>query len=61
VARWSALAFGLVYGYVHHRSLVASENSRAEVIKVEKCDHLIAQVKAEWLKKNTPAGGKFLL
>ncbi|KAG0369310.1 hypothetical protein BGZ54_010268, partial [Gamsiella multidivaricata] len=57
VARWSALAFGLVYGYVHHNSLVALEHNRADQIKAENRERLIDQAKAEWTKKNTPAGG----
>ncbi|KAI1313859.1 hypothetical protein EDD11_002430 [Mortierella claussenii] len=57
VARWSALAFGLVYGFVHHNSLVALEHNRAEQIKVENRDRLIAQAKAEWLKKNAATTG----
>ncbi|KAF9999957.1 hypothetical protein BGZ79_006461, partial [Entomortierella chlamydospora] len=56
VARWSALAFGLVYGYVHHNSLVALEHNRADQIKAENRERLIAQAKAEWSKKNTSAG-----
>jgi len=58
VARWSALALGLVYGYTHNNSLVALENNRAEQIKTENRDRLIAQAKAEWSKKSSPAGGK---
>ncbi|KAF8938941.1 hypothetical protein BGZ58_011085 [Dissophora ornata] len=57
VARWSALALGLVYGYTHNNSLVALEHNRAEQIKAENRDRLIAQAKAEWSKKNSPAGG----
>lgn len=58
VARWSALAAGLVYGYVHHNSLTDREHHRAEQKKIENRDHLIAKAKAEWVKINTPAGGK---
>ncbi|KAG0267349.1 hypothetical protein BG011_006766 [Mortierella polycephala] len=57
VARWSALTFGLVYGYVHHDSLVALEHNRSEQIKAENRDRLVSQAKAEWSKKHTPAGG----
>jgi F-type H+-transporting ATP synthase subunit e len=52
------LAAGLVYGYVHHNTLTALENNRAEQKKIEHRDHLIAQAKAEWTKMNTPTGGK---
>lgn len=58
VARWSALATGLVYGYVHHNSLAAREHHRAEQKKIEHRDELIAKAKAEWVKMNTPSGGK---
>ncbi|KAF9922427.1 hypothetical protein BGZ65_009602 [Modicella reniformis] len=57
VARWSALAAGLAYGYVHHNTLAAQEHNRAEQKKVENRDHLIAKAKAEWAKMNTPSGG----
>ncbi|KAF8937534.1 ATP synthase E chain-domain-containing protein [Dissophora ornata] len=57
VARWTALAAGLVYGYVHHNSLTALEHNRAEKLKAENRDRLIAQAKAEWVKMNTPSGG----
>ncbi|KAF9542467.1 hypothetical protein EC957_001909 [Mortierella hygrophila] len=57
VARWSALAAGLVYGYVHHNTLTTLEHNRAEQKKIEHRDHLIAQAKVEWTKINTPTGG----
>ncbi|KAG0205174.1 hypothetical protein BGX28_003169 [Mortierella sp. GBA30] len=57
VARWSALAAGIVYGYVHHNSLTVMEHKRAEKIHAENRERLIAQAKAEWTKKNTQAGG----
>ncbi|KAF9918865.1 hypothetical protein BX616_004817 [Lobosporangium transversale] len=57
VARWSALAAGLVYGYVHHNTLAAQENKRAEQIKAEQRDRLIAKAKAEWVRMNSPTGG----
>ncbi|KAF9926340.1 hypothetical protein FBU30_004037 [Linnemannia zychae] len=57
VARWSALAAGLVYGYVHHNKLAAMEHNRAEQMKIEHRDQLIAQAKAEWVKMNSPTGG----
>jgi len=61
VARWSALVGGLVYGYVHHNSLTALEHGRAEQKKIEHRDELIAKAKAEWVKINTPSGGKAAL
>ncbi|KAF9111793.1 hypothetical protein BGX27_004421 [Mortierella sp. AM989] len=57
VARWSALATGLVYGFVHHNSLTAKEHNRAEQLKIEHRDQLISKAKAEWVKMNTPSGG----
>ncbi|KAG0223319.1 ATP synthase E chain-domain-containing protein [Mortierella sp. GBAus27b] len=57
VARWSALAAGLVYGYVHHNNLTNQEHHRAEQKKIEHRDELIAKAKAEWVKMNTPSGG----
>ncbi|CAO3574745.1 hypothetical protein BGZ70_008676 [Mortierella alpina] len=57
VARWSALVGGLAYGYIHHNTLTSLENNRAEKIKAENRDRLIAQAKAEWVKMNAPTGG----
>ncbi|KAG0033875.1 hypothetical protein BGZ81_007050 [Podila clonocystis] len=57
VARWSALVGGLAYGYIHHNTLTALEHNKAEQIKIDNRDRLIAQAKAEWVKMNTPSGG----
>ncbi|KAF9545794.1 hypothetical protein BGW38_009682, partial [Lunasporangiospora selenospora] len=57
VARWSALALGLAYGYVHHDTLTTLEHNRAEQIKAENRERLISQAKAEWVKMNSPTGG----
>ncbi|GJJ69228.1 F-type H+-transporting ATP synthase subunit e [Entomortierella parvispora] len=57
VARWSALATGLVYGYVHHNTLTALEHNKVEKVKIENRDRLISQAKAEWVRMNTPTGG----
>ncbi|RKP25866.1 ATP synthase E chain-domain-containing protein, partial [Syncephalis pseudoplumigaleata] len=52
--RWAALGGGLVYGFVHRRSLskqVAEERAHAEYARKE---HLIAEAKKEYAKRYTP-------
>lgn len=49
---------GLAYGYIHHNTLTALEHNKAEQMKIDNRDRLIAQAKAEWVKMNTPTGGK---
>lgn len=49
---------GLAYGYFHHNTLTALEHNKAEQNKIDNRDRLIAQAKAEWVKMNTPSGGK---
>jgi len=52
------LVGGLAYGYIHHNTLTALEHNKAEQMKIDNRDRLIAQAKAEWVKMNTPTGGK---
>ncbi|KAI9593725.1 ATP synthase E chain-domain-containing protein [Syncephalis fuscata] len=56
-SRWAALGGGLVYGFVHRRSLskqVAEEREQAEYARKE---HLIAEAKSEYAKRYAqPAG-----
>ncbi|KAH7123744.1 ATP synthase E chain-domain-containing protein [Dendryphion nanum] len=52
VLRWSALGFGVFYGFYHQLSISASD--RAAIAKKE-FDHkqsLISQAKAEWAKSH---------
>lgn len=54
VLRWSALAFGVFYGFSHQSSLT----SHAKAAKIDReyqhKESLIQQAKAEWLKKTLP-------
>jgi len=54
VLRWSALTFGVFYGFSHQSSLT----SHAKAAKIDReyqhKESLIQQAKAEWLKKTLP-------
>lgn len=55
VLRYSALAFGIFYGFTHQRSINASLSAAAEKREYEHKQHLIEQAKAEYTKKKNPA------
>ncbi|KAJ4420057.1 F1F0 ATP synthase subunit e, mitochondrial [Gnomoniopsis sp. IMI 355080] len=55
VLRYSALAFGVFYGFSHQRSINASLRAAAEKRDYEHKQHLIEQAKAEYTKKKDPA------
>jgi F-type H+-transporting ATP synthase subunit e len=56
VLRYSALAFGVFYGFTHQRSINASQRAAAAQRAYEHKQHLINQAKAEYTKsKNPPA------
>lgn len=54
VLRWSALAFGLVYGIVHHNTLASAAEKRRADEEFQRKSSLITQAKAEWAKKQKP-------
>jgi F-type H+-transporting ATP synthase subunit e len=58
VLRYSALIFGVFYGFYHQSSLSA----QAKIHKIDKDyahkESLITKAKAAWLKKNLPADQK---
>ena len=58
VLRYSALLFGIFYGFTHQRSL----NSHAAAAKVQAeykhKEDLIQKAKMEWKKKNMPSESK---
>ncbi|CAN8098706.1 unnamed protein product [Discula destructiva] len=54
VLRYSALAFGVFYGFTHQRSINASLSAAAEKREYEHKQHLIEQAKAEYSKKKNP-------
>ncbi|RYP56119.1 hypothetical protein DL771_012125 [Monosporascus sp. 5C6A] len=55
VLRYSALAFGVFYGFSHQRSINAAQRAAAERKEYEHKQHLIAQAKAEYNKSKNPA------
>lgn len=50
VARWSALAGGVVYGFVHNHTLASEAAEHREEAALKKKEQLIAEAKKEWLK-----------
>lgn len=54
VLRYSALAFGVFYGFTHQRSITANVNAAAAKREFEHKKHLIEQAKAEFSKKKNP-------
>ncbi|KAH8160545.1 hypothetical protein CIB48_g7696 [Xylaria polymorpha] len=54
VLRYSALAFGVFYGFTHQRSITASQRAAAAKRDYEHKQHLIEQAKAEYTKSKIP-------
>ncbi|GAW12285.1 hypothetical protein EKO27_g1675 [Xylaria grammica] len=55
VLRYSALAFGVFYGFTHQRSINASQRATAAKKEYEHKQHLIEQAKAEYSKSKNPS------
>ncbi|KAI1180587.1 ATP synthase subunit E [Nemania sp. FL0916] len=55
VLRYSALAFGVFYGFTHQRSITASQRVANAQKEYEHKQHLIEQAKAAYTKSKTPA------
>ncbi|KAI1415720.1 ATP synthase subunit E [Hypoxylon sp. FL1857] len=55
VLRYSALAFGVFYGFTHQRSINAAQRAAAAQKEYEHKQHLIEQAKAEYAKSKSPA------
>ncbi|KAI0009125.1 ATP synthase subunit E [Xylariaceae sp. FL0662B] len=55
VLRYSALAFGVFYGFTHQRSITAAQKAAAAQKQYEHKQHLIEQAKAEYQKSKNPA------
>ncbi|KAG2219473.1 hypothetical protein INT45_010393 [Circinella minor] len=54
VGRWSALAFGLVYGYSHNASLQKQENVKKQQLEYERQVQLIEKARLAYAaKQNT--------
>ncbi|KAI1339632.1 ATP synthase E chain-domain-containing protein [Xylariaceae sp. FL0016] len=54
VLRYSALAFGVFYGFTHQRSITASQKAAAAQKDYEHKQHLIEQARAEYSKSKNP-------
>lgn len=52
VLRYSALGAGVVYGFVHRRSLGNAEEQKQVLAKFKEEEKLIKQAKAEYAKLN---------
>ncbi|TFB06184.1 ATP synthase subunit e [Trichoderma ghanense] len=55
VLRWSALAFGVFYGFSHQRKITATQRAQHAQHEYEQKQKLIEQAKAEYAKKKAPA------
>ncbi|RMZ91010.1 hypothetical protein DV736_g1769, partial [Chaetothyriales sp. CBS 134916] len=58
VLRYSALIFGVFYGFQHQRSITASIKASEEHAEYERKQSLIDQAKQEWAKKTLPPPSK---
>ncbi|RMZ85166.1 hypothetical protein DV738_g225, partial [Chaetothyriales sp. CBS 135597] len=58
VLRYSALIFGVFYGFQHQRSITASIKASEEHAEYERKQSLIDQAKKEWAKKTLPPPSK---
>ncbi|KAK4079848.1 hypothetical protein Trihar35433_953 [Trichoderma harzianum] len=54
VLRWSALAFGVFYGFSHQRTITTTQRAQHAQHEYEQKQKLIDQAKAEYAKKNAP-------
>lgn len=52
VLRWSALAFGVFYGFSHQRTITATQKAQHEKQEWESKQKVIDQAKAEYAKKH---------
>ncbi|KAI7865363.1 ATP synthase E chain-domain-containing protein [Spinellus fusiger] len=55
VGRWSALAFGVVYGYSHHATLKAQNKQHEKDSEYHRKELLIQQAQAAYAKKQLAA------
>ncbi|KAL1933265.1 hypothetical protein VTP01DRAFT_7355 [Rhizomucor pusillus] len=55
VGRWSALAFGLVYGYSHNASLQKHEEEKRKQLEYQRKEQLIEKARLEYAKKKGAA------
>ncbi|KAL7791000.1 ATP synthase E chain domain-containing protein [Trichoderma ceciliae] len=55
VLRWSALVFGVFYGFSHQRTITTTQRAQHAQHEYEQKQKLIDQAKAEYAKKKNPA------
>lgn len=55
VLRWSALAFGVFYGFSHQRTITATQKAQHDKHEWDQKQKLIDQAKAEYAKLKKPA------
>ncbi|PTB46612.1 hypothetical protein M441DRAFT_75444 [Trichoderma asperellum CBS 433.97] len=55
VFRWSALAFGVFYGFSHQRTITTTQRAQHAQYEYEQKQKLIDQAKAEYAKKKNPS------
>ncbi|KAM7197793.1 ATP synthase subunit E [Naviculisporaceae sp. PSN 640] len=55
VLRYTALGFGIFYGFTHQRSITAANKAAAEKREYEHKLSLIQKAKEEYAKKHAPA------
>ncbi|TGJ88167.1 hypothetical protein E0Z10_g553 [Xylaria hypoxylon] len=55
VLRYSALAFGVFYGFTHQRSITSSQRVAAAKREYAHKQHLIEQARAEYSKSKNPS------
>ena len=55
VFRWSALAFGVFYGFSHQRAITAGQKAEHDKHEWDHKQKLIDQAKAEYAKQKAPA------
>jgi len=54
VLRWSALAFGIFYGFTHQRTITAQTHAAHAQAEWKHKEDLIQKAKLEWKKKQSP-------
>ena len=57
VLRWSALAYGVGYGFTHQRTVYSADAARQEKQDYAKKEHRLEEAKQAWLNKVNPPKG----
>jgi len=54
VLRYSALGAGVIYGFIHQRTIYTQAEKQKDSAEYAHKEALIRQAKAEWAKRNPP-------